>query len=106
VTITVNAVADLTANDDTNTTDEDTAVSGDVSTNDSTTSGGTLSFAINNDASNGTVVDDGGGNYTYTPNANFNGTDSFTYTITDGSGAISVWTQVAISFKLTDAQRR
>ena len=26
------------------------------------------------------------GTVTYTPNANFNGTDSFTYTITDGDG--------------------
>lgn len=35
-------------------------------------------------AANGSVVDNGNGTVTYTPNTNFNGTDSFTYTITDG----------------------
>ena len=35
---------------------------------------------------NGTVVDNGDGTYTYTPNANFNGTGSFDYTLSDGNG--------------------
>jgi Ca2+-binding RTX toxin-like protein len=38
-------------------------------------------------ATNGTATVDGVGNWTYTPNANFNGTDSFTITVNDGSGA-------------------
>lgn len=33
----------------------------------------------------GTITDNGGGSYTYTPAADFFGTDTFTYTITDGT---------------------
>ncbi|MEW9922130.1 cadherin-like domain-containing protein, partial [Marimonas sp. MJW-29] len=36
--------------------------------------------------SNGTVVINGDGTVTYTPDADFNGTDSFTYTVSDGNG--------------------
>ena len=35
--------------------------------------------------SNGTLTTNGSGEFTYTPNLNFNGTDSFTYRATDGS---------------------
>lgn len=35
---------------------------------------------------NGSVVDNGDGTLTYTPNADFNGVDAFTYTITDDRG--------------------
>ena len=35
-------------------------------------------------AANGSVVDTGDGTITYTPNADFNGPDSFTYSVTDG----------------------
>ena len=34
---------------------------------------------------NGSVVNNGDGTVTYTPNADFNGADSFTYTITDAA---------------------
>ena len=47
---------------------------------------GDVTYVINNNASNGTVVDNGNGSYTYTPNGDFNGTDSFTYTATDVNG--------------------
>ncbi|MCB2075758.1 MAG: tandem-95 repeat protein, partial [Novosphingobium sp.] len=83
VTITVGAESDLTAQDDTNTTSEDTPVSGSVAGNDSTTSGGTLTFAKESDPANGTVTVNPDGTYTYTPDDNFNGEDSFTYTVTD-----------------------
>src|SRR6185436_3707401 len=36
-------------------------------------------------AANGTVVVNSDGSYSYTPNPNFNGTDSFTFTANDGS---------------------
>ncbi|MGD8478436.1 MAG: cadherin-like domain-containing protein, partial [Burkholderiales bacterium] len=36
--------------------------------------------------SNGTLVLNADGTFTYTPNANFNGSDSFTYEISDGNG--------------------
>ncbi|OJX74789.1 cadherin-like domain-containing protein [Magnetospirillum sp. 64-120] len=37
-------------------------------------------------AIHGTVVDSGGGVFTYTPDANYNGTDFLNYSITDGNG--------------------
>ena len=89
VTITVDPVTDLTAADDTATTDEDTAVNGTVAANDSTTSGGTLTYAVATGVSNGTLVFNTDGTYTYTPDANFNGSDSFTYTVTDAASGES-----------------
>ncbi|MFP3467876.1 Ig-like domain-containing protein, partial [Leifsonia sp. SIMBA_070] len=56
VNITVTPVTDLAAADDSATTAEDTPVSGTVATNDSTTSGGALTFAKASDPSHGTVV--------------------------------------------------
>lgn len=78
-------VGELTSNNDVAVITEDTPVNGDVSTNDSTTSTGTLTFAKTTDPINGTVLFNSNGTYTYTPNTNFNGTDSFTYTVTDSA---------------------
>lgn len=75
--------SELTSNNDVAVTTEDTPVNGDVSTNDSATSTGTLTFAKTTDPIHGTVLFNSNGTYTYTPNTNFNGTDSFTYTVTD-----------------------
>ncbi|WP_252865512.1 Ig-like domain-containing protein [Brevundimonas diminuta] len=97
VEITVNPVADLVAADDSVTTDEDTPVNGTVAGNDSTTSGGTLEYVKATDPSNGTVVVNIDGTYTYTPNANFNGTDSFTYTVTDPASGESLTQTVEIT---------
>lgn len=43
-----------------------------------------LSFVSTTDPSHGTLTDHGDGTFTYTPDADYYGTDSFTYTITDG----------------------
>ncbi|WP_299418059.1 Ig-like domain-containing protein, partial [uncultured Sulfitobacter sp.] len=49
--------------------------------------GDTLAYAVGTDATNGSVVVDATtGAYTYTPNADFNGTDSFVVTVSDGAG--------------------
>ncbi|MBW4616079.1 MAG: tandem-95 repeat protein [Desmonostoc vinosum HA7617-LM4] len=88
------------ANDDTATTDEDTPVNISVLANDSDADGDPLSISSFTNASNGTVtLNDNAtpANTTddflvYTPNANFNGTDSFTYTIADGNGNTSTAT--------------
>src|SRR5205085_1333419 len=58
VSITVTAVTDLTGQDDSFSTSEDTALSDSVATNDTTTSGGTLSFAKTTDPGHGSVTDD------------------------------------------------
>jgi hypothetical protein len=49
--------------------------------------GETLTITAKTDGANGAVAITGGGTaVTYTPNANFFGSDSFTYTISDGNG--------------------
>ncbi len=85
--ITVTPVNDApVALNDSASTPEDTAVSINVGANDSDIDGNPLTFATTSPASHGTVVDNGGGNYTYTPNLNYNGSDSFTYMVDDGQG--------------------
>ena len=83
------------ANDDVYTTGEDTAlvipVSG-VLVNDTDADGDVLSTISNTAPSNGSVTLNADGSFTYVPDANFNGTDSFEYTITDGYNAPSTAT--------------
>ena len=73
---------------DTASTDEDTPVTVSVLTNDN---GGpanevqTVTVTATTNGANGTVTTNGT-TVTYTPNLNFNGTDTFTYTITDDGG--------------------
>ena len=63
---------------------EDTSKTFSPASNDSLAVSG--SFAISTSSpSNGTVVSGSDGTLTYTPKDNFNGTDSFNYTITQGS---------------------
>ncbi len=97
VSLTVDPVADLTAADDVATGDEDTTISSTVAANDSTTSGGVLTYAVDSGVSNGTLVFNGDGSYSYTPNANFNGTDSFTYTVTDSASGESLTQSVSLT---------
>jgi hypothetical protein len=78
-----------TANDDTATTDEDTPVNVAVLGNDADPDGDSLSV-VTASAPNGTVVIEADGTLTYTPNADFNGTDTITYTISDGEGGTSI----------------
>ncbi|WP_261887532.1 tandem-95 repeat protein [Vibrio echinoideorum] len=66
------------------TTDEDTPVNGTLSASDE--DGDSLSFTKATDPSNGTVVVDENGDWTYTPNENYNGDDSFTVVVSDDQG--------------------
>ncbi|MBM1106429.1 tandem-95 repeat protein [Aurantibacter crassamenti] len=99
VTITVNPIAD--AVDDSFTVDEDTVLSEDVSTSDTHTTATT--YALNADATNGTVVMAADGTFTYTPDADFNGTDSFTYDVTDINGATETATVTITVNPIADA---
>jgi len=94
VTISVTAVNDApVANDDAATTSEATAVTVSVRGNDTDPEGNTLTISAVTQGANGLVVIDGAtGNPTYTPNAGFTGTDSFTYTVSDGNGDTSTAT--------------
>ncbi len=72
-----------TATNDSNTTNEDTTVSGNVESNDSDVEDATLTFTISTQAANGNALLNPNGTYTYTPNPNFSGTDSFEYQVCD-----------------------
>ncbi|HAO61977.1 MAG TPA: hypothetical protein DCQ90_08780 [Erysipelotrichaceae bacterium] len=89
VTITVNPVNDApVAQDDSYIIDEDNPLSvpaAGVMENDSDVDGPSLNVSLLSDVSNGTLVLNPDGSFEYTPDANFNGVDSFTYTLTDGT---------------------
>jgi VCBS repeat-containing protein len=84
------------AADDSFSVDEDgvlgVALSDGVLANDTAADGLTLSSSLLAGPSNGTLTLGEDGSLTYVPNANFNGTDSFTYTATDSAGDSSVAT--------------
>ncbi len=77
-----------TAVDDATTTAEGTAVDIDVVANDTDLEGDTLQVTSVTMPSNGTAVIKSGSatTITYTPNAGFHGSDSFTYVASDGNG--------------------
>ena len=84
VTLFVNPINDAPiAQNDTASTLEDTPVTIPVLNNDSDIDGDLLIVNSVTQGANGTVTSNGTA-VTYTPQLNFNGTDSFTYTISDG----------------------
>ena len=54
-------------------------------------------------ATNGTVVVNAGGSYTYTPNPDFHGSDSFTFTANDGAGGSDTGTITLTVSAVNDA---
>jgi hypothetical protein len=78
-----------TANDDSFETLEGTPLTityAELLANDSDTDGDTLTIDSFTGTSLGDLVDNGNDSLTYTPNPDFSGLDSFTYTISDGRG--------------------
>ena len=87
-----------TARDDTAITDEATAVAVAVRSNDTDPDGDSLIVTAVTQGANGSVVIDSvTGDPIYTPNAGFTGTDSFTYTISDGSATSSATVTVTVN---------
>jgi hypothetical protein len=84
--VTISQDAAAQANDDTATTDEDTPVDIDVLFNDSEPDGDTLTVTAVSDPANGTAAINPDKTVKYTPDLNYFGSDSFTYTIDDGHG--------------------
>lgn len=78
-----------TAVNDSATTNEDTAVTISVLGNDSDANNDPLSVSIVSNSSSGTLVVNANNTVTYTPNANFNGSGSFIYQISDGQGGLA-----------------
>lgn len=80
---------DPVAQDDAFTGDEDADITGNVLTNDSDQNNGDMLTAVAGTyttAQGGSVVLTANGDFIYTPTANFNGADSFSYTVEDGNG--------------------
>ncbi|MBI9087385.1 MAG: DUF4347 domain-containing protein, partial [Desulfobacterales bacterium] len=48
--------------------------------------GDPVTYTLENSPENGTAVVNANGSFSYTPNADFNGIDTFTYTVEDGNG--------------------
>ena len=81
--------------DDTAATDEDTPVTIsalDLLSNDSDPDGNDLNITSVGSSANGTAVLNADGTITYSPNADFSGTGSFTYTVSDGNGGFDTAT--------------
>jgi VCBS repeat-containing protein len=89
VTITITAVNDApAAADDAYSTSEDTALTADgpgVLANDNDPDGDTVHTVVESAPSHGTLALDPDGSFSYTPAADFNGTDTFTYRASDGT---------------------
>src|SRR5205085_2085364 len=77
---------------DTTTTAEDTTVAIAVLTNDSDPEGDTLTVSGVSTPAHGSATANADGTITYTPALNYNGADSFTYTISDGHGGTATGT--------------
>jgi hypothetical protein len=102
VTITVNAMPDPpVAVDDVAGVDEDAAVTFDVRGNDSDIDGDTLSVIAVSDPSSGAATINPDGTITYTPDGDFYGGDSFSYTISDGNGGTAT-ANVAVTVNPVD----
>ena len=85
----------LPAEDDTASTDEDISVVIDVLANDTGLSAGTL--AVSTQPSNGVAVVSSNTEISYTPNENFNGSDSFTYSYTTADGVYTATVNLTIT---------
>jgi len=90
--------------DDLYTTDEDTVLNGSVTDNDSDPNGDVIEYTLNNTTINGTLIFTIDGTFSYTPNENFFGTDTFTYTACDPSGECDGATVTITVTAVTDLQ--
>ncbi|WP_029374373.1 MULTISPECIES: Ig-like domain-containing protein, partial [unclassified Psychrobacter] len=100
-TITIAAVNDAPVSEDSViAATEDTVAEGQLATA-TDVDGDTLTYALDEETTNGSVIVNADGSYTYTPNADFNGEDSFTYTINDGQGGVITQTATITVDSLT-----
>lgn len=88
---------------DSATTAEDAAATVNVLANDTDPDGDTLTVAAVGTPAHGSTSINADGTITYTPAANYNGTDSFTYTISDGHGGTATATVSVTVTPVNDA---
>lgn len=93
----VSAQTAATPQNDTATTAEDTAIDIDVLANDTDPDGDTLTVAAVGVPTKGTATINSNGTVKYTPQANFHGTDSFTYAVTDGALVSSATVTITVT---------
>ena len=80
---------------------EDSAIVGQLAASDG--DGDTLVFELAEAPQHGFVMVNQDGSYSYMPDENFSGTDSFTYQVSDGKGGLSSGTVALTIFALNDA---
>ncbi|MEL7252725.1 MAG: Ig-like domain-containing protein [Pseudomonadota bacterium] len=90
-----------TAPDSTLTTNEDNGFSGTLPGTDP--EGGAVNFTLTTGPENGTVALLSDGSFVYTPDTDFNGEDSFTYSVTDASGGTTTATVTVTVDPVNDA---
>jgi VCBS repeat-containing protein len=94
--------------------DAPTAAAASVSVNEDTTlnadlptatdvDGDPITYSLGSAASHGVVAMNANGTYSYTPNTNFNGTDNFSYTVSDGLGGSNTYTVAVNVVPVNDA---
>lgn len=106
VSLTINGVNDApSAQDDAFSGNEDAQITGNVLGNDADIDGDALSVDAQpiTTAHGGTVLLTSNGNFIYTGAANFNGTDSFSYTLQDAAGATATATVLLSITAVNDA---
>ncbi|MEO0370153.1 MAG: Ig-like domain-containing protein, partial [Pseudomonadota bacterium] len=90
-----------TATDSSLTIAEDNGFSGTLPGTDP--DGGAVNFTLTTGPDNGTVALSNDGTFVYTPNTDFNGEDSFTYTVSDGAGGSTTATVTVTVDPVNDA---
>jgi VCBS repeat-containing protein len=103
VTVQPNAQLPPVGVDDEGSGAEDTAITGNVLDNDTDANADLLTAVVAGLPAHGTLVLAADGSFTYTPNANFSGTDSFTYRPHDGSGPGNLTTVRLVVTPVNDA---
>jgi hypothetical protein len=92
-----------TAVDDSATTNEDNSVTINVLANDADPEGGALTVDSVTQPANGSAALNADNTVTYTPNRDFNGIDTFNYTISDGNGETATATVTVTVNAVNDA---
>ena len=109
VSLTVNPVNDFpTANNDSYTVAEDsvlTVAAPGVLANDSDVDGDSLTATLVTSTTHGSLAFNADGSFTYTPQANYNGSDSFQYAARDGSSFSFIRTVTLTVTSVNDAGR-